>query len=269
MGKNDIIIHANVEDDPKLGRKIRNEPIEQLGRSSWTLLRDEIEAGNTEEALKLLEYVRLEGKNLHDGQIDWLYANMDFVAKNFGEEEIDGLVRNAFAQMGKSRAKTSNAQRPPTLRDMVLVSAEFNRSHKGGPGEFGNLDLIEDDEKFEMTCDPCGSGGRCRRTGEIDGLPPRHLPPVNLGVTSKGYDWSWGKEGIQYYCAHCAISLSIIPTENMGFPLRVVKYNDDPSKPCGFIWYKNPDDIPEEYFASIGKVKDPSKFKRLPGHTGS
>lgn len=267
MGKNDII-HANVEDNPKLGRKIRNEPINLLGRSSWTLLRDEVEAGNREEALKLLEYVRLEGKNLHDGQIDFLYANMDFVAKHFGEEEVPEMIRNAFAVMGKSSGKPRDPKRPPTLRDMVLVSAEFNRSHKGGPGELGNLELIEDDEKFEMTCDPCGSGGRCRRTGEVDGLIPRHLPPTNLGVTAKGHDWSWGKAGVQYYCAHCAVSLSIMTTESMGFPLRVVKYNEDPSQPCGFIWFKNPDNIPEEYFAEVGKVKDPSKFVRLPGHKG-
>lgn len=261
MNKKEVI-HANI-DTQTLGRKIRKEPLEQMGKSSWDILIEEIEAGNAENALTLVDYMMIEGKNLHDGYCDWLWADMDFVARNYGEEEIPKMIRNAYAVLSKSCYKPI----PGTgLADMVMIGAEFNRSHKGGPGERGNITITEDDEKYIMTFNPCGSGQRMRRTGEIDGLPPRNEEPLNLGVTSQPYTWSWSKAGVPYYCAHCCVMNEQITSEGLGYPLRVTMYSDDPSVPCAFHYYKNPDNIPEEYFTRIGKVKDPSKFIRLKDH---
>lgn len=266
MGKKQIV-HAQIEDNDFFGRKIRSESnTADLGRSSYVILQDEIEAGNKREALELLDYMmKEEGKPLHDGYADWIYADLDYVAKKYGEEFVPQMVRHAAEVMGHTCYRPIPDR---TLKDLMMLSAEFMRGHKGGKGETGEFEFTEDNEKYVMTFDPCGNGGRIRRTGEIDGLPPRTEDPCNLGVTTKPYDWSWGKEGVPYCCVLCCVAHEQMSVESMGFPVKVTLYNDVPNGKCGFAWYKNPDNIPEEYFTRIGKVKDPSKFKRLPDHEG-
>ena len=253
--KNSLLV--NVEYSDLLGREIRNEPWTQLGRSSYILLQEAIKAKDNETALELAKYVMIEGKNLHDGYCDWIYADMDFVARTYGEEEIPKMLRQVFKTMTKSSYK----HRPgTTLEDTIRLGAEFMRAHRSGPGEAGNISVTEDEEKYTITVDPCGSGGRMRRTGEVDGLPPRTDPPFNLGRTSKPYPWSWSKSGVPYYCVHCCIWDEQLTTELLGYPLRITEYPDDPYKPCVSYYYKIPELIPEYYFTRIGKVKDPTKF---------
>ena len=51
------------------------------------------------------------------------------------------------------------------------------------------MTVIEEAERFVITHDPCGSGGKLRRKGQF-------------GVTKHAYQWSWGKAGVPYYCTH-------------------------------------------------------------------
>jgi hypothetical protein len=143
---------------------------------------------------------------------------------------------------------------------LVYKYAEFARFHRSGPGEVGNVEIAEEEDRYVFSTDPCGSGGRMRRVGEIDGSPPRTNQPYNLGVTTKAYPWSWGKAGVPYYCVHCCVWSEIITIENKGYSIRITEYNEDPQGPCKRYFYKKPELIPEEYFTRVGKIKDPSKF---------
>lgn len=243
-----------------LGRMIRKDPWPQLGDSSWSKLKEAIDANDREIALKLVDYIMIEGKSLHDGFCDWAYADLDYVAKKFGEEEVPLMLRHAYGILTKSVYKFTPGT---TLEDLILRSAEMNRSHRAGPRETGHLDISEEEDRYIISLNPCGSGGRMRRTGEMDGIPPRSGPPFNLGTTSKPYPWSWNKAGVPYYCVHCCVWNEQLSIEAVGYPIRVTGYCDDPEKPCAFIYYKDPDLIPEHYFTRVGKVKDPSKFVRF------
>jgi hypothetical protein len=128
--------------------------------------------------------------------------------------------------------------------------------------------MKEDKEKISMILDPCGSGGRMMRVGEIDGLPPRTEAPFFFGKTRKPYSWSWGKKGVPYYCAHCCV-LEILDVERFGFPRRVVQFPKKPDQPCTWLFYKDPNAIPDIYFTRIGKEKDPSKFVAIPPASSS
>jgi hypothetical protein len=259
MDKKDFI-PVILEYSTLLGRVIRKDPWSQLGDSTWIKFQEAIKSGNTEWALKLAEYLAVEGKALHDGFCDWTYADLDYVAKYFGEEEVPKMLRHAYGILTKSVYKFVEGM---TLEDLVLRSAELNRSHRAGPGEVGQIKISEEEDRYVMSFDPCGSGGRMRRTGELDGLPPRTDPPFNMGKTTKPYPWSWSKARVPYYCVHCCVWNEQISIESLGYPVRVTDYSDDPNKPCGFIYYKDPDLIPEHYFTRVGKVKDPSKFKKI------
>lgn len=240
-----------------LGRIIRNDPLPHLGDSSWVNLKQAVKGGHNEFAIKLVDYMMLEGKSLHDGFCDWAYADLDYVASKFGEEEIPLMLRHAYGILTQSVYKFISGM---TLEDLILRSAEMNRSHRAGPKEEGHLDICEEEDRYVISLNPCGSGGRMRQTGELDSIPPRTGPPFNLGKTSKPYPWSWGKAGVPYYCVHCCVWNEQLSIESVGYPIRVTGYNEDPEKPCSFIYYKDPGLIPEHYFTRVGKKKDPSKF---------
>lgn len=52
-----------------------------------------IKAGRSEEALKFLNYGSLEGMRQHDGIILWLSMMLNYLAANFGEQEVEKALR--------------------------------------------------------------------------------------------------------------------------------------------------------------------------------
>lgn len=242
-----------VEYVPALGRKIRtDDTVEELGRSSYDVLRDLIREGKTREALDFVDYVQHEFKWLHDLYNDWTYADLDYVAKTYGEEEIPKMLRHAREVLMKSAYR---GQGEITALDNLRVFAEGLRAHRCGPGETGNIRIWEEQDRFVIELDPCGAGGRQRRVGQLDGIPPRTGEPFNLGTTQKPYPWSFGKKNVPYYCVHCCFWHEVMMIERFGFPSKIVDYQDDPQAPCRWYFYKKPELVPEEFYTRLGMKK--------------
>ncbi|MBA7665424.1 hypothetical protein ES703_73494 [subsurface metagenome] len=70
-----------------------DEPIAELGISTYDRLRDAVKAGDKEMALELIDYVQIEGKGLHDVYCDWTYALLTWIADNYGEEKPPEVLR--------------------------------------------------------------------------------------------------------------------------------------------------------------------------------
>jgi hypothetical protein len=248
-----------VEKVVAFGRNLRtDDTLEELGKSSYDVLRDLIREGKTEEALKFVDYVQHEFKWLHDLYCDWAWADVDYVAKTHGEEEVEKMLRYARELLMKTAYK---GQGKVTPLDNIRLFAEGMRAHRCGPGESGNIKIWEEKDRYVMEFDPCGSGGRQRRTGELDGLPPRNEEPFNLGCTQKAYSWSWGKKNVPYYCLHCSVWHEIMMIERLGYPAKITDYNEDPNAPCRWYFYKDPKDVPEEYYERVG-LKKPDALKK-------
>ena len=236
-----------------LGRLLRvDEPIEELGISSYDRLRDAVKAGDTETALKLIDYVQIEGKSLHDVYCDWCYAFLTWIADKCGEEALPQVLKYCREKIGVVFDTMKDMK---TAKQLVQWYAEPMRAHRSGPGERGELKIWEEEDKYVMSFDPCGSGGRMRRTGELDKTPPRTGPPYNLGKTKKAYPWSWSMKDVSYYCLHCAVWHELIPIEATGFPTKITEYDPDPNAPCKFYFYKNPELVPEKYYKRQGLQK--------------
>ena len=241
-----------------LGVTIRSEDWDELGVSTWVKIKEAIQEGRKQEALDLVDYLSIESYLVHHIMPNWTYYLLTYLADNYGEGKVYETMRES-GELLRRGAIEAAAKMP--VEELVRVNAQTQRAHRCGPGELGNITITEDDEKYVISFDPCGSGGSMRRTRELDKTPAMTGPPYNLGKTKKPYPWSWSKAGVPYYCTHCCIWSEILPTEYIGYPLRVCFYNDDPEKPCAWAFYKNPELIPKEYFTRIGRVKDPSKFK--------
>ena len=237
-----------------LGRLMRvDEPVEELGISTYDRLRDAVKAGDKETALKLIDYVQNEVKGIHDVYCDWSYAFLTWISDNCGEEKLPEVL--GYTNEKISLAFFDQLKGLKTVKQRVQWYTEQMRAHRSGPGETGTIKVWEEADRYVIECDPCGSGGRMRRTGELDKTQPRTGPPFNLGKTKKAYPWSWNMKDVPYYCVHCCYWSELMPMKATGSPTRLAEYDPDPDAPCRLYFYKEPELIPEKYFKRIGLEK--------------
>lgn len=221
----------------------------RLGTNTFSILKEEIDAGRIDSAKEIIEYLSHEGKRIHNLLCDWTYTDLDFVAKNMGEEKIPDLLREIYKVIYNNSVLNLSAE------DLLLLVSETMRALRCGRNELGDFKLVEEKDRYVMAFDPCGSGGRMMRGSKLDNSLPRTGPPYNLGCTSKAYPWSWGKKGVPYYCTHMCMWSEIIPIELRGYPVKITDFPDKSNEPCVCYIYKDPKLIPEIYYTRIGKTK--------------
>ncbi|MFC1495235.1 hypothetical protein ACFL6W_08145, partial [Thermodesulfobacteriota bacterium] len=95
---------------------------------------------------------------------------------------------------------------------------------------------------------PCGSGERLIQMGGYE-------PEFGLLKVKDPHPATWGMKDFPLYCVHCPV-MEMLSIENSG-DIGVVHLVSEPKKmgECHFALYKNPDDIPEEYYKRIGRKK--------------
>lgn len=242
----------NLVKSEKLRRLLREDDWGDLGASTPEKIVEAIDAGRYEEAKALAMYMVPEGKSLHDLFCDWIWDMLTKTAETQGEEGVYRLLRST--QETWMMKRTWKGLSKMSVEERVYVNAEVMRSHRCGPKQLGDIEIIEDEHRYSIKMDPCGSGGRMRRGDPVEGTPSRLGPPYNFGATKRGYPWSWGRKNVPYYCIHCAVN-EILPIEWGGHPLWVTGYADDASQPCCWHFYKRPELIPEEYYTRLGFKK--------------
>ncbi len=242
----------NLVNSEKFKRYIRQDDWNDLGLSTSHMIEKAIDEGRYDDAKKLARYYIPEGKSLHDLFCDWIWDIFTKTGEKQGEEAVYELCK--ATQETWMMKRTWKGLSKMTVEERVQVNAEVMRSHRCGPGQDGCIEIIEDENRYSIKMDPCGSGGRMRRGDPVDGTPSRLGAPYNFGVTKKAYPWSWNRRNVPYYCIHCAIN-EILPIQWGGYPLWVTGYADDASKPCYWHFYKKPELIPDEYYKRLGFEK--------------
>lgn len=205
-------------------------------------------------------------RQLHDRYADLMAGVLALVARRFGEAALEDCYRDVLEPYVQERYTPFDIRVNPYAstvdRNLYLV-LEAMRAHMCGPERDGSLGYEEYDDRYVVSFDPCGSGGRSMRGDEVEGTGSRVLAPYEFGVTTEKHDWAWNEEGICYYCAHCCFALEKLPVERWGHPVRVV---DPPRwggtadaestrKRCTWTVYKSLEAIPAEAYRRIGHDK--------------
>lgn len=165
----------------KLGRMIRKDDWEDLGIPTPKMLMKAIDEGRYSEAKALALYRIPEGKALHDLYCDWIWDILTKTAEFYGEEAVYKLCRSTQETWMLKRTWKALLKMP--VEERVYVNAEIMRSHRCGPEQDGQIEIIDEPDRISIKMDPCGSGGRMRRGDPVDGTPSRLGPPYNFGVT--------------------------------------------------------------------------------------
>lgn len=210
-------------------------------------------ARRSEEPLKVaLADLRDAHVEVHDAQADWCWALLTVFRDALGEERMDHVFRTTQGRWLAERYARFGEMTP---EESFQLTVEGMRGHYCGRLRDGRVEVAEDDEKWVMSFDPCGTGGRMRRGDSASGQTPRHKPPFAFAVTESAHDWSWNRKGVCLYCAHCAVVNEILPIETTGAPMRVTDYPDDADRPCRWTIYKRPELVPDEVYSRVGKKR--------------
>jgi len=231
---------------------LRQDDCPELGQPTQEKICAAIDDGRLEEAKELARYIIPENKALHDFFCDLIWNLLGEFARRHGEEEMQDILK--ASQETWMMKRTWKGFLNLSVEERVYITAEIMRSHQCGPKQNGAIEVTEDEDRYSIIMDPCGSGGRMRRGDPVDGTKSRLGPPYNFGASEKPADWNWNRTGVGYYCIHCVFN-EILPMEWGGHPLWVTDYEDDADKPCVWHFYKSADKIPEFYYTRVGKSK--------------
>src|SRR3984893_2653819 len=158
---------AELEFSNVLGRMIRTESVEELGVGTVRVINDLIDKGKSEEAKAMVDYFRTEMLVVHDIYAQYVQDILAFIAKTFGEDQVEAAFRAALGTWFGERYEAYNKM---TLEERVQLTAEGMRCHLDGPERKGDFTLIEEKERYVYKWDPCGSGGALRRSAAAQGI---------------------------------------------------------------------------------------------------
>lgn len=217
---------------------------EEVFRREQAVITDEIKAaiaaGDRALALELLERKHRQHLEIHDAQLAFKAASYAWIYNQFGDQALYQCHRT----IAERQKPAFDAWEKLPTEEFVRITAFLFSLHSAG-----KVSVQEDEIKFTFVLDPCGSGGKMMRDGLVD-------PPISrYPRVAKAQPMTFGRADLPAYCAHCAVWNSILPIEWYGHPQWVHSPPRTPGEPCVFHIYKNPRDIPAEYYRSVGKEK--------------
>jgi hypothetical protein len=182
--------------------------------------------------------------------VNWSWSFFTYIADTYGEAELEKAYRSILGSYYRARYDKAMAADVTT---QLRLTVEGLRGHLMGPGRQGEIAITEEEDRYVLSLDPCGSGGVARERVESGNEPNRQL----FGFSKKPHDWTWGKDRVCYYCGHCAFVNEILAIEHYGHPMRVTEYPERAEDPCVWYVYKDPAKIPAEYYERVGKTAPP------------
>lgn len=219
-------------------------------------------AGDREGAEKKLEVMVASWRQSHDRDVDHIYGLMNEIVSRFGEGTLSEMWDSIIGDLFTGRYAKFDIREyawSESIWTNVYVAMEAMRGHMVGPGRIGEYEFEEDDERYTLRFDPCGSGGHVLRgDDEVEGTPSRMEAPYNWGVTEEEHDFAWNLKGVCYYCSNCCVVMQQKPIEAFGYPVRVVEPPTYPAQThakCTWHIYKDPTKVPERYYRAVGREK--------------
>ena len=190
-----------------------------------------------------------EARFIHDILCDWEWALLTVMAREWGEAALGDVFRASQESWLQERYER---MREMSIAEYLQLKSEEMRGHFSGPAHAGQFQVVDLPDRYELTFDACGTGGRMRRGDPARGSGPRDAAPYNFIVVQQAYPWTWNRAGVCGYCAHCSLTNQIRPIEVLGRPLRMTLYPDAAGEACRWLIYKDPTAYPAEAYTSVG-----------------
>ena len=235
----------------KIRRLIREDDWEDLGTPTQELIGTAIDAGRYDEAKALAGYFIPEGKALHDLFCDWIWDLFTKISERDGEEAVYGLCR--ATQETWMMRRTWKGLSAMSVEQRVYLNAEVMRSHRCGPAQDGTIDIFEEDDRYSIRMDPCGSGGRLYQ-GEMVPRGCFRYGAAPFVEVQEPSSVTFQRAPFPTYCIHCAAT-NRDQLDGKPWPFLVDgEAMHAPGAPCRQYLYKKtaPRKAPARLLAQVG-----------------
>lgn len=220
-------------------RLFTEQELAEMGAPTLDVLLEAIDAGDKDKAKALAQRMKKEYGHLHDGYMFWVAGLQTYIYNNCGVDALEEAERQAHTAEAKVVFK------PPEKTDL---RSQVEHVASGLRGHMQPITIVETDQTISLSMKPCGSGERIIQMGG-------YSPEVGLAKVDEPHRITWGKKDFPVYCVHCPVT-EALTLENTGNFARV-KVVAEPlyHGACEYVFYKNPADIPDEFYTRIGKKK--------------
>jgi hypothetical protein len=223
----------------KKKRVFTDQELKEMGTRTLDLVFEAIDAGNKDKAKELANRMYKEFNHLHDGYMFWVSGLLTHIYKKYGIDAVEAAEREAHTIEARVVFK------PPEKTD---IRSLVEHLASGLRGHLQPITIEEDDEKISLTMQPCGSGERIIQKGGYE-------PEAGLARVKDPHRITWGMKDFPIYCVHCPV-MEMLQIENTGhFGAAHIVSEPIHHGSCQFVFYKNPADVPEEFYTRIGKKK--------------
>ncbi len=200
-----------------------------------------IDTGDKAGARKFFAEVEKACRDLHDFYREWVTASLSHVYREYGVEELNQCLRYSSEKGWMPWMMEDVSHDVKTrLHDWTRLLAV---------GNFATIKIEEDDEKFILIQDPCGSCGRQHNAGRYDA-------PWNLAVIKEKHPITFTNGDVTAYRTHIAVMHTIMPIERIGAPWPVIQCTHTKGGMCRILLYKDPRRAAPEHYAMVG-MKQP------------
>jgi hypothetical protein len=224
------------------------EELSDLGKSCNILTLEALEKGDYEKAKYWAARSEETKEYVHDMYVAWVPALLSVIHERLGEDQYVPILRDSI----KGFAEPLSDSRAALLEEGGMKAwIEFlSDVWRQNCGQF---EVTEDDEKFIFKQRPCGSGGQMIDRGMFDGI-------FGNRRFEKAGPHTFSQENMPLYCGHCPWVHMALPIKKSGAPLWCHDLeNPFPRKagdPCIHYIYKDPANIPAEYYEMVGCKKE-------------
>lgn len=219
----------------------------EFGVAPLRRLQVAIRDGDNARASAALERLWLEFKIPHDVLVAWINEMLNHLSKTTEQHVLDSILETHQSIWGDRYATWDQM----TPWEKVALTVEGMRGHLSGASRKGDVMVREEEDRFVIAFDPCGTGGVLRRGDPETGRPAYRTD----GVNREAHDWTWGKVGVHWYCSHCAIAMEWLPGRRRGHPLRPLDHTLDHQAPCVWYVYKDENQTRAYHYPRTGLVK--------------
>ena len=216
-----------------------DEELKDLGALTIDKLKEAADKGDAETVKALADKMYSQLAYLHDGYMCWISGLLTWIYENHGAEELEAA--EVFAHTLEAKVAFLPAGEM-SFKESVERHCDILKGHV-----YQQIDVSEDDEKVVVAVNPCGSGGRLIKMGAYE---------KGFAAVKEKCPITWGRGDLPIYCCHCPI-MEIMSLDNGGDISFI-----HPNVPtisgegrCEYHMYKNPENIPEEYYARLGRKR--------------
>ena len=225
----------------KPARFFSDEQLNRLGAMPEDAVINEFEKESNSNIMEVFDRYYEEKTRMHDAVSCMCGALLTWI---YEKENFDGVVA---AEMFAHKIEAEIAMphdNEDNLRDLILGTLNALHGHV-----HQNMKMTEDDKKIVLEANPCGSGGRM--------IQRAYDPDIGYARLKGNHPAIWNMDELPIYCIHCPL-FEQMAVDNSGSFAAVHSFHstESPKSPvCEYVFYKNPADIPEEYFNRIGRKK--------------